>query len=64
MVTLKLDGAREQRLRELAESRGQDLATFARTVLEDFVDFEIMPPDSEEEWAEASAQLAGEVFGE
>jgi predicted transcriptional regulator len=64
MVRVQLDAARERRLRELAESRGQDVSAFARAVLEDCVDLESLPPDTEEDWAEASAKLAGEVLGE
>jgi hypothetical protein len=41
-------------LLELAESRGQDVAAFAKTVLEDYLDLEDLPLDSEEDWAEAS----------
>ncbi len=64
MVQVELDATREQRLRELAKSRGQDMADFAKSVLEDYLDLESLPPDTEEDWAEASAKLAGEVLGD
>jgi predicted transcriptional regulator len=62
MVSVELDTVREQRLRDLAESRGQDAASLARSVLEDYLDLEALPADAEEAWAEASIALAGEVL--
>jgi hypothetical protein len=64
MVRVHLDATHERRLRALAESRGQDVAAFAKAVLEDYLDLEELPPDSEEDWAEASIKLAGEILGE
>ena len=64
MVRVQLDAAHELRWRELAESRGQDVAALAKSVLKDYLDLEALPPDKEEDWAEASARLAGEVLGE
>jgi predicted transcriptional regulator len=62
MVQVRLDAARERRLRELAESRGQDVSNLVRTVLEDYLDLEARPADTEEDWAESSMNLASEVL--
>ena len=60
MVAFKLDPAHQQRLDEIAKSRGQDAAALARQALIDFLDFQALSGDSEEAWAEASVNLAAE----
>lgn len=60
MVAFNLDPAHQQRLDELAKSRGQDGPELARQVLIDFLDFQALPEDSEEAWAEASVKMAAE----
>jgi predicted transcriptional regulator len=62
VVTIELDAAKEQRLREIAASQGQDLAELARRVLEDFLDVQSWEADTSEDWAEASAALAPEIL--
>jgi predicted transcriptional regulator len=62
MVAFNLDPVHQQRLDELAQSKGQDGATLARQVLMDYLDFQVLPNDSEEAWAEASVAMAPEFM--
>jgi predicted transcriptional regulator len=62
MVTIQLDQRREQRLGQLAQAQGQDATRLAQRIIEDYLDFQTLPPDTEEAWAAASVQLAAEVF--
>ncbi|MEX2172813.1 MAG: hypothetical protein WD872_00540 [Pirellulaceae bacterium] len=62
MVAFNLDPARQQRLDELANSQGQDGATLARQVVMDYLDFQALPNDSEEAWAEASVAMTPEFM--
>ena len=57
MVSIQLDPAHERRLGELARGQGQDAAELARRVLVDYLDFQGLPKDSDDAWAEASARL-------
>lgn len=60
MVAINLDPVHQQRLDELARSQGQDVSTLARQVLIDYLDFQALPSDSEEAWAEASIAMTPE----
>ncbi|MCI0358244.1 MAG: hypothetical protein L0211_07160 [Planctomycetaceae bacterium] len=62
MVAFNLDPIHQQRLDELARSQGQDGATLARQVLMDYLDFQALPNDSEEVWAEASVAMTPEFM--
>lgn len=62
MISFQLDPVTEQRLRQLAASQGQDMAALAKRVLEEFLEFQSLQPDTEEEWAEASVALTPEVL--
>jgi len=62
MVAFNLDPVHQQRLDELARSQGQDGATLARQVLVDYLDFQALPNDSEEAWAEASVAMTPEFM--
>jgi predicted transcriptional regulator len=64
MVTIDLDPTMEQRLRELATARGQDVQELARHVLEEYLDLQSWGKDRAEDWAEASAALAPEIMPE
>lgn len=62
MITIHLDPAREERLRQLAESQGQDKSQLAQRVLEDFLDAKAWPEDSSDDWADASVALTPEIL--
>jgi prepilin-type processing-associated H-X9-DG protein len=64
MISIHLDAETERRLRQLAESLGQDVSTLAGHVLEDYLHWRAMPQDSAREWAESAIALAPEVFPE
>jgi predicted transcriptional regulator len=63
MVAIELDSVHQERLDKLAEAQGQDKATLARRIIEDYLDFEAMGGDSEEAWAQASIALTPEIMG-
>ena len=58
MITIHLDPTREERLRQLAESQGQDKSQFAQRVLE----ARAWPEDSSDDWADASIALTPEIL--
>jgi predicted transcriptional regulator len=62
MVAFNLDPVHQQRLDELARSQGQDGAALARQVLMDYLDFQALPSDSDEAWAEASIAMTPEFM--
>jgi len=62
MATVQLDPSREKHLDELARAEGRDPRQVAQRIIEDYLDFQMLPEDSEELWAEASLQLAPEVI--
>jgi len=62
MVTIQLDPIKEQRLRELAASRGEALDQLAQRIIEEYLD--TWTKDTQEDWAEASVALAPEVMAE
>ena len=62
MISLQLDPVTEERLRQLAASQGQDIAALAKRVLEEFLEFQILQPDTEAEWAGASVALTPEIL--
>jgi len=61
MVAIELDPAKEQQLRHLAQSCGEDIQVVARRIVEDYLDFVSLSADSAEDWAEASVKLAAEI---
>ncbi len=61
-LTVELDPAQEQRLDALARSQGEDRATLARRILLDYLDFQSLPNDTDEAWAEASVAMAPEFM--
>ncbi|HEY2414434.1 MAG TPA: hypothetical protein VGI40_19470 [Pirellulaceae bacterium] len=64
MVAINLDQAHLDRLDLLAKSQGQQATDLARRIIVDFLDLESLPADTDEDWAEASVQLAPEVMGD
>jgi predicted transcriptional regulator len=62
MVAIELDASRQERLDVLARERGESVSDCARQILSDYLDFQALPKDSEEAWAEASVALAAEVM--
>lgn len=62
MVAINLDPLKEEQLRSLARSRGEEVEAIARRILEDYLDFNSLSEISPEDWAESSAQLAAEVL--
>ncbi len=62
MVAFNLDPIHQERLEELARSQGQDGAMLARQILMDYLDFQSLPNDSEEAWAEASVAMTPEFM--
>jgi len=62
MIAVQLDERREQRLRQLAEELGEDVAILTGRIIEDYLDFRAWPRDSAEHWADASIALAPEIF--
>jgi hypothetical protein len=62
MVAFNLDPIHQARLEELARTRGQDGASLARQILVDYLDFQSLPNDSEETWAEASVARTPEFM--
>lgn len=62
MLTVELDPNQQQQLDALAKSWGQDGPTLARRILLDYLDFQSLPNDEEEAWAEASVAMAPEMM--
>jgi predicted transcriptional regulator len=63
MVAVILDQDHERRLQELAAARGQDAAALAGQVLSDYLDFQSLPADTDDQWAEVSVRLVPEFMG-
>lgn len=63
MLTIPLDPETEQRLRQLAESLGQEASALAGRVLEEYLDLHAWTDDSAEQCAEASIAMTPEVIG-
>ena len=61
MITIQLSPEREELLRNLARSRGEDASNLARSVLEEYLDHGA-PADTNALWADASVALASEVL--
>jgi hypothetical protein len=61
MVTINLDPRQEDRLREMAISRGQEVAEFARRIVEQYIEH-LDWSDSDADWAEASVAMSSEVL--
>ncbi len=61
MVAIELGPIDQDRLHRLAISQGQDEATLARRILLDHLDFQALPADLDDDWAEASIALAPEI---
>jgi len=64
MIPVDLDSTHQRQFDELAAAAGEDSASMARRIILDYLDFQALPADSEEEWAAASIALAPEVMGE
>lgn len=62
MVAINLDPLKEEQLRTLAQSRGEEVEAIARRILEDYLDFNSLSDVSPDDWAESSAQLAAEIL--
>jgi predicted transcriptional regulator len=62
MITIELDARHEDRLTQMAKDEGQDAAELARHILVNFLDFQELVPDSDEEWAKASVALTPEIM--
>ena len=50
MITIQLNPAVEERLRELAAARGQDASQLAQRAIEEYLDLQAWPEDSAEDW--------------
>jgi predicted transcriptional regulator len=64
MITIDLDTETERRLRQLAESLGQEISSLAARVIEEYIERLIGAGDSPEQWAEASVALTPEVLAD
>ena len=64
MIALELGPETERRLRELASARQEDPAQLVVRALEEYLDLQGWDEDTEQEWAEASVQLAAEILPE
>jgi hypothetical protein len=62
MVAIELDQKHEKELDQLAKAGGQDMASLARQIVTDYLNFHALPNDSEEAWANASVALAAQVM--
>lgn len=62
MVTVDLGPEREEQLRQLAKSRGEDVSALARQAIEDFLDVQGWTADTEADWAAASLAMSPEVL--
>ena len=62
MVSIQLDAAHEKRLDELAKGRGQDAADLASHIVVEYLDFQTLPTDSDQQWGEASVALTPEIM--
>lgn len=60
MLSIDLDPAHQERLDKLAESQGQNADALARRIVLDYLDFQTLPTDSDDAWAEASVALTPE----
>jgi predicted transcriptional regulator len=64
MIAVQLDSSNEKRLQELANQQGRDIGQLVAGIIEAYLDAQAWGHDSAEQWADASAALAGEVFAE
>jgi len=62
MIAIDLEVADQERLDRLAKSLGSDSERLARQIVVDYLDFQALPNDSEEAWAEAAITLAPEIM--
>jgi predicted transcriptional regulator len=62
VVTIELDPGEQQHLEALAKSRGQNARALARQILRDYLEFQSLPNDTEQVWAEASVAMASEFM--
>ena len=62
MVSINLDATQAERLDKLARSLGTDSDKLAGQIVVNFLDFQALPTDSAEDWAEAAVALAPEVM--
>ncbi|HZL89801.1 MAG TPA: hypothetical protein VFB96_15655 [Pirellulaceae bacterium] len=62
MISIELDPAQQKQLDSLAASQGQDGATLARQILLDYIEFQNVPSDTDDQWAEASIALTPEIM--
>jgi predicted transcriptional regulator len=64
MISVNLDSTHQRQFDELAAAVGEDSGSLARRIIMDYLDFQALPFDSEEEWSAASTALASEVMAE
>jgi hypothetical protein len=64
MITIDLDSETERRLRQLAESLGQEISALAGRVIEESLEHLAGAGDSPEPWAEVSVALTPEVLAD
>jgi len=62
MVAINLDPLKEEQLRTLARSRGEEVEAIARRILEDYLDFNSLSEISPDDWAESSAHWPRKSF--
>lgn len=62
MISIQLDDAKQQRLRELATSAGQDVAQLIQRIVDEYLDAQAWREDSAEDWATASVALTPEIL--
>jgi predicted transcriptional regulator len=64
MVSIQLDPIYQKRLNDLASAQGKDGTELARQILVDYLDFQSLPNDTADDWAEASVALTPEIMPE
>jgi len=62
MVTVQLKPEQERQLQKLASASGQDASELAARILSDYLMFQTLSEDTEEQWAESSVALTSEIL--
>ena len=64
MIAIELDSKQQSQLNALAAAQGQDGVTLARRVLLEYLEFQALPADSDDTWANASVELTPEFMSD
>ena len=62
MVSIQLDPRHQECLDDLAKRRGENATDLARRIVVDYLDFQALPRDTEDDWADASVALTPEIL--